>query len=84
MLVKASASKILQSFFSEGIIPNDLATVVTGDEPLTMALAKGGNISDAEFSFRMVESSSYDSSDRVSLLRADRDGNLHCITESAN
>ena len=75
MPVKASASKILQSFFFRRDNSERFATVVTGDKPLTMALAKGGNISDAEFSFRMVESSSYDSSDRVSQLRADRDGN---------
>ena len=50
-----------------------------------MALAEGDNSSDAEFSDRMVQSSSYESSDRLSQFTGLIEMEIHdCITESAN
>ena len=43
-------------------------SAMTGDEPLTMALAKVDDSSNEEFSDRKVEDSPYDSSDRASQL----------------
>ena len=72
-------------FLSEDRIPNDLASAVTGDDPLTMSLTKGHNSSDAEFFDRMVESSLHDSSDRVRQFKGLIEMEIHdCITESAN
>ena len=62
-----------------------MASDVTGDEPLTMALAEGDTSSDAEFSDRMVESGPCDSSDRVSQFRGMIEMEIQdFITESAN
>ena len=55
--------------FSGDRISDEAASAVTGDEPLTMALAKVDDGSDAEFTDRKVEDSPYDSCDRASQLK---------------
>ena len=60
-------------------------SAVTEDEPSAMALAEVDNSSDAEFSDRKVEDSSYDSSERASPLRGLIELEIHdCISESDN
>ena len=83
--LKASTSQIIQIFFLEDRISEEAASAVTGDEPSTIAHAGVAGSGDAEFSNIDVENSLYDSSDRVSQLKALIELEIHnCISASAN